>query len=89
MDGRNETEKIDSDFAAESFYVVMTDHKAKANLEKGSSWPPEAIPYGDSFCVTFYYPKTPNLHFGSDLEGLWDQRLRYQSIIKKGFKMVV
>ena len=46
MDGRNETEKMDSDFAAESFYVMMTDHKAKANLEKGSSWPPEAISYG-------------------------------------------
>ena len=31
---------------AEPFYVVMTHHTAKANLEKGSSWPPEAIPYG-------------------------------------------
>ena len=26
--------------------LVMTHHTAKANLEKGSSWPPEAIPYG-------------------------------------------
>ena len=74
MDGRNETEKIDSDFAVESSYVVMTHHKAKANLEKGSSWPPEAIPYGVSFCVTFYHPKTTDLHFGSDLEGLWSQQ---------------
>ena len=31
---------------AKPFYVVMTHHTAKANLEKGSSWPPEAIPYG-------------------------------------------
>ena len=28
---------------AEPFYVVMTHHTAMANLEKGSSWPPEAI----------------------------------------------
>ena len=27
---------------AEPFCVVMTHHRAKANLEKGSSWPPEA-----------------------------------------------
>ena len=27
---------------AEPFYVVMTHSAAKANLEKGSSWPPEA-----------------------------------------------
>ena len=33
---------------AEPFYVVMTHHTAKANLEKGSSWPSEAIPYGVS-----------------------------------------
>ena len=26
----------------------MTHHTAKANLEKGSSWPPEVIPYGVS-----------------------------------------
>ena len=26
--------------------MVMTHHTAKANLEKGASWPPEAIPYG-------------------------------------------
>ena len=26
--------------------VVMTHHTAKANLEKGSSWPSEAIPHG-------------------------------------------
>ena len=28
----------------EPFYVVMTHHTANANLEKGSSWPPEAMP---------------------------------------------
>ena len=28
---------------AKPFYVVMTHHTAKANLEKGSSWPPEAF----------------------------------------------
>ena len=81
MDGRNETEKMDSDFAAESFYVVMTDHKAKANLEKGSSWPPEAIPYGDSFSVAFYNPKTPDPNLGPDLEGPWGHRLRNHPII--------
>ena len=32
---------------AKPFYVVMTHHTAQANLEKGSSWPPEAIPYGE------------------------------------------
>ena len=31
---------------AEPFCVVMTHHTAKANLEKGSSWPPGAIPHG-------------------------------------------
>ena len=31
---------------AEPFYVVMTHHTAKANLEKGSFWPPETAPYG-------------------------------------------
>ena len=31
---------------AEPIYVVMTHHTAKANLEKGSCWPSEAIPYG-------------------------------------------
>ena len=31
---------------AEPFCVLMTHHTAKANLVKGSSWPPEAIPYG-------------------------------------------
>ena len=31
---------------AEPLFVVMTHHTAKANLEKGSSWPPEAVPYG-------------------------------------------
>ena len=34
-------------------YVVMTHHEAKANLEKGSSWPSEAIPYGVHFRVDF------------------------------------
>ena len=57
---------------AEPFCVLMTHHTAKANLEKGSSWPPEAIPYCHSFCVTFYFPKTPNLHLGSDHNKKWD-----------------
>ena len=71
------------------FYVVMTHHTTKANLEKSSSWPPEAIPYCHSFCVTFYYPKTPNLYLGSDLEGLWGQQLRHHSIIKKGLALLL
>ena len=33
------------------FYVVMTHHTAKANLEKCSSWPPEA------FLEVTHYPK--------------------------------
>ena len=37
---------------AEPFCVVMTHHTAKANLEKGSSWPPEAIPYGLSYTMS-------------------------------------
>ena len=56
---------------------------AKASLEKGSSWPPEAIPYCHSFRVAFYYPKVPNPHLGPDLEGRWGQQLRYDLIIKK------
>ena len=39
--------KLEQEYA-EPFYVVMTHHTAKANLEKGSSWPSEAIPYGVS-----------------------------------------
>ena len=31
---------------AEPSYVMMTHQAVKANLEKGFSWPPEAIPYG-------------------------------------------
>ena len=62
----------------------MTHHTAKANLEKGSSWPPEAILYCHSFRVAFYYPKVPNPHLGPGLEGRWGQSLRYDSIIKKG-----
>ena len=38
---------------AELFYVVMTHHTVKANLEKGFSWPSEAIPYGVSLRVDF------------------------------------
>ena len=44
----------------------------KADLEKGSSLPPEAIQFGESFRVDFYYPKTPNLHLGSDHNKKWD-----------------
>ena len=38
---------------AEPFYVLMTHHTAKANLEKGSFWPSEAIPYGLHLRVDF------------------------------------
>ena len=58
---------------------------AKASLEKGSSWPPEAIPYCHSFRVAFYYPKVPNPHLGPGLEGRWGQSHSYHSIIKKGY----
>ena len=51
---------------AKPFYVVMTHHTAKANLEKGSSWPPEAIPYGVSFRVAFYYPNGQDPYLGPD-----------------------
>ena len=82
MDGRNETEKMDSDFAAESFYVVMTDHKAKANLEKCSSWPPEAIPYGLSVSVALYYPNAPTPHLRPNPRPPTLHISPYQSIIK-------
>ena len=39
-------QKFEQEYA-KPFYVVMTHHTAKANLEKGSFWPPEAIPYGE------------------------------------------
>ena len=51
---------------AEPFYVVMTHHTAKANLKKGSSWPPEAIPYGVVLSVALYYPNAPTPHLGPD-----------------------
>ena len=51
---------------AEPFYVVMTHHTAKANLEKGSSWPPEAIPYGLVLSVALYYPNAPTPNLGPD-----------------------
>ena len=44
----------------------MTHHTAKANLEKGFSWPPEAIPYGVHLRVDFWYPKGQNPHLGPD-----------------------
>ena len=44
--------KFEEERAEPSFYVVMTHHTAKANLEKGSSWPPEAIPYGLSYTMS-------------------------------------
>ena len=46
--------------------MVMTHHMAKANLEKGFSWPPEAIPYGLYLRVDFWYPKGQNPHLGPD-----------------------
>ena len=33
--------------------MVMTHHSAKANLDKGFSWPLEAIPYGLHLRVDF------------------------------------
>ena len=39
--------------------------------------------------MTFYYPNTPNLHLEPDLEGLWGQQLRYDSIIKKGLALLL
>ena len=44
----------------------MTHHTAKANLEKGFSWPSEAIPYGLYLRVDFWYPKGQNPHLGPD-----------------------
>ena len=35
------------------FYVVMTHHTAKANLENGFLWPLEAIPYAVLLNVDF------------------------------------
>ena len=49
---------------AEPFYVVVTHHRAKANLEKGSSWPPEAISYEVSARVVLDYPNAPTSHLG-------------------------
>ena len=44
----------------------MTHHTAKTNLEKGSSWPPEAIPHGVVLSVALYYPNAPTPHLGPD-----------------------
>ena len=51
---------------AEPFSVVITHHTAKANLEKGSSWPPEAIPSGLVLSVALSNPNLPNPHLGPD-----------------------
>ena len=45
---------------------VMSHHTAKANLEKGSSWPPEAIPYGVPLNIGFWYPDGQDPHLGPD-----------------------
>ena len=45
---------------------MMTHITAKANLEKGSSWPPEAIPYGVVLSVDLSNPNLPNPHLGPD-----------------------
>ena len=65
--------------------MVMTHHTAKANLEKGSSWPPEAIPYGVPRRVDFYYPKNQVAHLGFLPAGPTPPILRYDPIIKKGY----
>ena len=44
----------------------MTHQAVKANLEKGFSWPSEAIPYGLYLRVDFWYPKGQNPHLGPD-----------------------
>ena len=41
-------------------YVVMTYNTAKAKLEKGFSWPSEAIPYGVLQIGTLVIPQWSN-----------------------------
>ena len=46
--------------------MVMTHHTAKVNLEIGSSWPLEVIPYGVHLRVEFYYPNGQDPYLGPD-----------------------
>ena len=61
--------------------MVMTHHPAKANLEKGSSWPPEAIPYGVVLSVDLSNPNLPNPHLGPDPRPPTLLKSAYNSII--------
>ena len=45
---------------------MVTHHTAEANLEKGSSRPSEAIPYGLVLSVALSNPNLPNPHLGPD-----------------------
>ena len=51
---------------AEPIYMVMTHQTAKDNLEKGSSWRPDTIPYELVLGVAFSNPNLPNPHLGPD-----------------------
>ena len=64
------------------WWLVMTHHTAKANLEKGSSWPPEAIPYGLVLSVALYYPNAPTPHLRPNPRPTILHISPYQSIIK-------
>ena len=59
----------------------MTHHTAKANLEKGPSWPSEAIPYGVPLNIGFWYPYGQDPHLGPDLGGPILETLRDHPII--------
>ena len=65
--------------------MVMTHHTAKANLEKGSSWPPEVIPYRVSPPGYFHMTNLLAPHVGPGQDGLVLPEPPDHSIIKKGY----
>ena len=62
----------------------MTHHTAKANLEKGSFWPPEAIPCGVHLRVDFLHPEGQNPHLGPDPRCPWVLKPPCDPIINQG-----
>ena len=45
---------------------LLIKDTGNAFVSKGSSWHPEAIPYGVSFRVAFYYPSDQDPYLGPD-----------------------
>ena len=69
----------------------MTHHTAKANLEKGCSWPPEAIPYGVPHIrgLVFTQPISPTPWTWPQRPPSSDSPLAIQLLIHQAFTLLV